>query len=81
MMKRPQKQLYSIIFHAVANTGNSNSTFIALNLCKRADSKAQWIKHYSIFMSRDAARVMHHGRQWNRLSETMEGMPCCRGKF
>ena len=51
---------------------NSNSTFIALNLCQRADSKAQWTKHNSISISRDVARVMHHGRQWNILSETME---------
>ena len=28
---------------------NSNSTFIALDLCQRADSKAQWTKHNSIF--------------------------------
>ena len=63
---------------------NYNFTFIVLNLYHRANSKAQWTKHNSIFMSRDVARVTHHGRQWNILTETMEGMPCCpccRGMF
>ena len=59
---------------------NSNSTFIALNLCQRADSKAQWTKHNSIFMSRDIARVMHHWED-NGIWSEMEGMSCCRGMF
>ena len=47
------------------SNSNLNSTFIVLNLFQREDSKVQWTKHNSIFMSRYIARVIHHGRQWN----------------
>ena len=57
---------------------NSKWTFIALNLYK---TQTLMRNEQNAGMSRDVARVMHHERQWNILSKTMEGMPCCRGMF